>query len=133
MSESFLIKLQASTPPENIRKPMVFLRFQGVLRPATLFQERLWHMCSLVTCEISINTFSTEHLPATASAFNSLFLFCYRRINRKIHKTTCNLSVPVTKWPRPELLLSSRKFAFMMRGQAKLNKKLKWQKVSFKT
>ena len=49
MSESFLIKLQASTPPENIRKPMVFLRFQGVLRPATLFQERLWHMCSLVT------------------------------------------------------------------------------------
>ena len=48
VSESFLIKLQASTPPENIRKPMVFLRFQGVLRPATLFQKRLWHRCSPV-------------------------------------------------------------------------------------
>ena len=46
-------------------------------------KQTLAQVLSCEFCEISKNTFSTEHLPATASGFNSLFLFCYRRINRK--------------------------------------------------
>ena len=92
---SFLVKLQAFRPSGNCIKkglkhkhfivnigtfirtpilknqkqpPKVFCKEMLKLRPATLLTKRLWHRCFPVNfCEISNNTFFTEHLWATAS------------------------------------------------------------------
>ena len=48
----------------------LFLNKVADLSPATLLKTRLWHRCFCSEfCEISKNTFSTEHLLETASDY----------------------------------------------------------------
>ena len=51
-----------------------FLSYGG-LRPATLLKKGLWHRCFL-QCQISKNTFFTEHLSTTAPKESGTGVFC---------------------------------------------------------
>ena len=52
---------------KHLRQRLFFNKVAG-LRPATLLKKNLWHRCFPVSfCEISKNTFFTDHLRTTAS------------------------------------------------------------------
>ena len=80
------------------------------LRPATLFKKRLWHR---VFCEISKNTYFTEHLWTTASGScsfgdNPTFILFKWGLKRKHLPAKC--VIRPTEISRMEILFIMRKF-----------------------
>ena len=59
---------------KHLCQSLVFNKVAG-LRPATLLKKRLWHRCFYCEfCEISRNTFFTEHIWTTSSRLWRKFL-----------------------------------------------------------